>query len=235
MLAHPGDGRVAAAADSVPRPARECGTLRSNGRDAPAGRSPGRGRFRRAAIPPRCPCDPVLPCGVPASRSGHRSTRSPKGRLIRSPRVGSFAQRLWSRRGCGCSVAATPEGAAASSQPAPPGAKTGFASRAFGPECCPKASAPARSPVIPHTGRAMPLDACPFRSRMGDANIVPAVSRGGVPVPIDAASRRHLHRSGRDKHLISLWFPAASASACPWMLSRFASRTKRQSSVTTCG
>lgn len=31
---------------------------------------------------------------------------------------------------------------------------------------------------------------------------------------------------GRDKHLISLWFPAAASSACPMMLSRFASRAK---------
>ncbi len=93
-LAHPGDGRAAAAAGSVPLPARDCGTLRSSGRVASAGRSPGRGRIRRAAFPPRCPCDPFLPCGAPASRSGHRSTRSPKGRFIRSPRVGPFARRL---------------------------------------------------------------------------------------------------------------------------------------------
>lgn len=93
-LAHPGDGRAAAAAGSVPLPARDCGTLRSSSRDAPAGRSPGRGRFRRAAFPPRRPCDPFPPCGAPASRSGHRSTPSPKGRFVRSPRVGSVALRL---------------------------------------------------------------------------------------------------------------------------------------------
>lgn len=103
-LAHPGDGRAAVAAGSVPLPARDCGTLRSNGREASAGRSPGRGRFRRAAFPPRCPCDPFAPCGDPASRSGHRSTRSSKGRFIRSPRVGSVARRgpvpsrLWLHR-----------------------------------------------------------------------------------------------------------------------------------------
>lgn len=56
----------------------------------------------------------------------------------------------------------------------------------------------------PAQGQGMPLDACPFRSRPVDANIAHAVSRGGVPVPIHAVSRRHLHISGRDKHLISL-------------------------------
>lgn len=150
-LAHPGDGRAAVAACSVPLPARDCGTLRSSGRDASAGRSPGRGRFRRTAFPPRCPCDPLAPCGAPASRSGHRSTRSPKGRFIRSPRVGSFARRLWFRRGCGCLFLALPEGAAAPLQPAPPGPKTGFASMAFSPARCPKASAPALPPVTPDT------------------------------------------------------------------------------------
>lgn len=87
----------------------------------------------------------------------------------------------------------------------------------------------------PTQGREVPLDACPFRSRRVDANIVTAVSRGGVPVPIRAVSRRHLHGSGRDKHLISLWFPAAASSACPMMLSRFSSRAKRRSTVTICG
>jgi hypothetical protein len=89
-------------------------------------------------------------------------------------------------------------------------------------------SPPARSPGVP-------LDACPFRSRLVDANIAPAVSRGGVPVPIHAVSRRHLHGPGRDKHLISLWFPAAASSACPMMLSWFSSRAKRRSTVTICG
>lgn len=87
----------------------------------------------------------------------------------------------------------------------------------------------------PTQGREVPLDACPFRSRLADANIAPAVSRGGVPVPIHAVSRRHLHGSSRDKHLISLWFPAAASSACPMMLSRFSSRAKRRSTVTICG
>lgn len=81
----------------------------------------------------------------------------------------------------------------------------------------------------------MPLDACPFRSRKADANIAFTVFRGGVPVPIHAVSRRHLHGSGRDKHLISLWFPAAASSACPMMLSWFSSRAKRRSTVTICG
>lgn len=111
----------------------------------------GTGRFQRAAIPPRCPCDPFPPCGVPASRSGHRSIRSPKGRFIRSPRVGSFARRLWFRRGCGCILADLPEGAAAPLQPAPPGPKTGFASMASGSVRCPKASAPALPPVTSDT------------------------------------------------------------------------------------
>ena len=234
-LAHPGDGRAAVAAGSVPLTGKGRGTPRSNGRKASAGRSPGRGRIRRAAFPPRCPCDPFAPCGAPASRSGHRSTRSPKGRFIRSPRVGPSALRLDFRRGCGCIFPALPEGAAAPLQPAPPGPKTGFASMAFSPARCPKTPAPALPPVTPGTRPGMPLDACPFRSRKADANIAFTVSRGGVPVPFDAVSRRHLHGSGRDKHLISLWFPAASASACPMMLSRFSSRTKCRSSVTTCG
>jgi hypothetical protein len=92
-LAHPGDGRAAVAAGGVPLTGKGRGTPRSNGRWASAGRSPGRGRLRRAAFPPRCPCDPFAPCGAPASRSGHRSTRSPKGRFIRSPRVGPVARR----------------------------------------------------------------------------------------------------------------------------------------------
>ncbi len=87
----------------------------------------------------------------------------------------------------------------------------------------------------PTQGREAPLDACPFRARLVDANIAPAVSRGGVPVLNHAVSRRHLHGSDRDKHLISLWFPAAASSACPMMLSWFPSRTKRRSTVTICG
>ncbi len=212
------------------------GAVRSNGRQASVGRSPGRGRLRRAAFPPRCPCDPILPCGAPASRSGHRDNMNPKDRFARWPRVGPVAQRLHFRRGCGCIFPALPEGAAAPLQPAPPGPKTGFASVASDPFTLPEGIGP--FPVrlsSPARGPGMPSDACPFRSRKVDANIAFTVSRGGVPVPFHAVSRRHHHGPSRDKHLISLWFPAAASSACPMMLSRFSSRTKPRQTVTTCG
>lgn len=234
-LAHPGDGRAAAAAGSVPLPARDCGTLRSSGRVASAGRSPGRGRIRRAAFPPRCPCDPFLPCGALASRSGHRSTRS--RRSFRS---------ITSLRSCCPRASSSVAAVAASSWPCPkapplrcnplhpvrrralrPWLPARFVARRLQPLPV-RLSPPARSPGVP-------LDACPFRSRLVDANIAPAVSRGGVPVPIHAVSRRHLHGPGRDKHLISLWFPAAASSACLMMLSWFSSRAKRRSTVTICG
>jgi hypothetical protein len=165
MLARPGDGRMIVAAGMVSRTGKG---LRNRAFQRPlSARWPvtGTGRFRRTAIPPRCPCDPFMPRGTPASRSGRRSTRSPGGHVARPPRVGSVARRPRSRRGCGCIFPTAPESVGDPLQPAPPGPKTGFASMAFGPARCPKASAPARSPVIPRTGRAMPLDACPFRSR----------------------------------------------------------------------
>ena len=235
-LAHPGDGRAAVAAGSVPLTGKGRGTPRSNDRKASAGRSPGRGRFRRAAFPPRCPCDPFAPCGVPASRSGHRSTRSSKGRFIRSPRVGSVARRLpapsrlWLHRS-GLARRRRRSAATRSTR-----SEDGLCVRGFRsvPAVRRHRSLPGRLSSPAQMPR-MPLDACPFRSRKHDANIAPAVSRGGVPVPIHAVSRRHLHGSGRDKHLISLWFPAAASSACPMMLSRFASRAKRRSTVTICG
>lgn len=235
-LVHPGDGRAMVAAGSVPLTGKGRRNLRSNGRYASAGRSPGRGRFRRAAFPPRCPCDSFAPCGAPASRSGGRSTRSPKGRFIRSPRIGSVARRLpaplrlWLhcsglarklRRPAATRVTRSEDGFCVH------GFQSGPLPESIGP--CPSACHP------PARSRGVPLDACPFRSRLVDANIAPAVSRGGVPVLIHVVSRRHLHVSGRDKHLISLWFPAAASSACPMMLSWFASRAKRRSTVTICG
>lgn len=234
-LAHPGDGRAAAAAGMVPLTGKGHGTLQSSDREASAGRSPGRGRFRRAAVPPRCPCDPILPCGIPASRSGHRSARSL--RVVSLDHLASVPspEGFKFRRGCGCIFPALPEGSAAPLQPAPPGPKTGFASGLPVWSRRPRALVPSLPPVIPARGLGMPSDACPFRSRKADASIAFTVSRGGVPVPFHAVSRRHHHGSSRDKHLISLWFPAAASSACPMMLSRFSSRTKPRQTVTTCG
>ena len=143
--------------------------------------------LRRSGIAVRSSID-TIPEGASRSITSRRSF-CPKAQV---------PSRLWLHLPDG------PKGTVAPLQPAPPGPKTGFASMASGPARCPKASAPALLPVIPGARPGMPLDACPFRSRKADANIVPAVSRGGVPVPIHAVSRRHLHGSVRDKHMISL-------------------------------
>lgn len=111
----------------------------------------GTGAVPKSRVPASMSLRYLAPCGIPASRSGHRSTRSPKGCSARSPRVGSFARRLPVPSRLWLHLRDGPKGTAAPLQPAPPGPKTGFASMASGPTRCPKASAPARPPVTPGT------------------------------------------------------------------------------------
>ncbi len=111
----------------------------------------GTGRLRRAAFPPRCPCDPFAPCGTPASRSGHRSARSL--RVVSLDHLASVPspEGFKFRRGCGCLFPTLPEGSAAPLQPAPPGPKTGFASGLPVWSRRPRALVPSLPPVIPGT------------------------------------------------------------------------------------
>ena len=127
------------------------GAVRSSVRRASAGRSPGRGRPRRAAVPPRCPCDPFAPRGAPASRSGHRSARSRRVVSLDGLAPVLLPEGFQYRRGCGCIFPTLPEGSAAPLQPAPPGPKTGFASGLPVWSRRPKASVPSLPPVIPGT------------------------------------------------------------------------------------
>lgn len=120
----------------------------------------------------------------------------PEGRFVRSPRVGPFCPKAFS------SVAAVvaafrpcPKAPPLRCNPLHPVRR-----RALRPWRSVRPAARKHRPLPfrlspPTQGREVPLDACPFRWRQDDANIAPAVSRGGVPVPIHAVSRRHLHRT----------------------------------------
>jgi hypothetical protein len=151
----------------------------------------------------------------------------PEGRFVRSPRVGPFARRLSVPSRLWLPLPGLARRRRRSAATRSTRSEDGLCVHGV-------QSGPLSEDTVPD------LSACHPRHKAGRCHWTPVRSVHARPMrtsplrfPGVASPSRSMRfpegtctGPGRDKHLISLWFPAAASSACPMMLSRFASRAK---------